>query len=274
VSESRGRTLFACMNTGTEEAATQAARLHAARDFVGRVLASHEEARSLLSEASHRRVLCEQSAAAVDSTAAAADTARLRYEEWRHRLDPRAERPLSFWVVLLLVVAISVGLGGLARIELATLPGREVDAAAVAAAWIAGAWLAATDHREGRAWRGAAARAAAVMLAALLAVVHALTAQGRGQFLMGVLWALLSGAMAVTAAALMRRAEPLVLAQARGRWGRAQAHHSSAVWTSMADAQGAAIARESWLSLVRSDAARQGNEQLTNDAMDVAVGMI
>jgi len=146
------RALFSGMTLGTDgEAATLAARLRAAHDLVGRVLSGHQEARSLLSEASHRRVLAEQSAVAADGTAATADMARLRYEELRHRVDPRAERPLSFWMALVLVVAIGAGLAGLGLIELATLPGRGVAAAAVAAAWIAGAWLAAAAHREGHA---------------------------------------------------------------------------------------------------------------------------
>jgi hypothetical protein len=263
-----------------DEAAIRAARLRAAHDVVGRVLSGHQEARSLLSEASHRRVLAEQSAAAAEGAAAAADMARLRSEALRHRVDPRAERPLSFWAALVLVVAIGAGLTGLARIELAGLPGREVAAAAVAAVWIGGAWLAAAVHREGRARRAAAAVAAAVALAALLTALHAVAAPGAvaalgwGRFLAGLLWAGLSGAIAVTAAALIRRAEPVALAQARGRWRRAQAHHAATVRTSLADAQSAAIARESWLGLVRSAAAGQGDEQLTRDATEVAADMI
>jgi hypothetical protein len=262
----------------TDGEAAILARLRAAHDLVGRVLSGHQEARSLLSEASHRRVLAEQSAAGAAGAApppppaaVTADMDRLRYEELRHRVDPRAERPLSFWMALVLVVAIGAGLVGLGRIELAALPGREIAAAAVAAAWIAGAWLAAAAHREGHA---AAAVAAAVTLAALLMALHAVATPGWGRSLAGLLWAVLSGALAVTAAALIRRAEPMALAQARGRWRRARAHHAAAVRTSLADAQSAAIARESWLSLVRSGAAGRGDEQLTRDATGVAAEMI
>jgi hypothetical protein len=263
------------MTLGTgDEAATRAARLRAAHNLVGRVLSGHQEARSLLSEASHRRVLAEQSAAAAEGAAAAADMARLRYEELRHRIDPRAERPLSFWTALLLVVAIGAGLAGLAGIELAALPGRVVAAAAVTAAWIAGAWLAAVGRREGHAGCSATAAAAAAALAALLTVLHTVAAPGWGRSLAGLLWAVLSGAIAVTAAALIRRAEPIAVAQTRGRWRRAQAHHAAAVRTSLADAQSAAIARGSWLGLVRSAAAGQGDEQLTRDSTEVAADMI
>lgn len=268
------RALFSGVTIGTDGEAATLARLRAAHDLVGRVLCGHQEARSLLSEASHRRVLAEQSAAAAADAAVTADMDRLRYEELRHRVDPRAERPLSFWTALVLVVAIGAGLVGLGRIELAALPGREVAAAAVAAAWIAGAWLAAAAQREGHAGHAAAAVAAAVTLAALLTALHAVATPGWGRSLAGLLWAVLSGALAVTAAALIRRAEPVALAQARGRWRRALAHHAAAVRTSLADAQSAAIARESWLSLVRSAAAGQGDEQLTRDATGVAADMI
>jgi hypothetical protein len=271
VSGRGARALFSGVTIETDGEAAILARLRAAHDLVGRVLSGHQEARSLLSEASHRRVLAEQSAAAAADAPRTADLDRLRYEELRHRVDPRAERPLSFWMALVLVVAIGAGLVGLGRIELAALPGREIAAAAVAAAWIAGAWLAAGAHREGHA---AAAVAAAVTLAALLMALHAVATPGWGRSLAGLLWAVLSGALAVTAAALIRRAEPMALAQARGRWRRARAHHAAAVRTSLADAQSAAIARESWLSLVRSGAAGRGDEQLTRDATGVAAEMI
>jgi uncharacterized membrane protein YhaH (DUF805 family) len=263
------------MTLGTDDdAAAQAARMCAAHDLVGRVLTGHQEARSLLSESSHGRVMAEQSAAAADCAAAVADMARLRYEELRHRVDPRAERSLSFWTAFVLVIAIGAGLAALAQIELASLLGHEVGAAAVAAVWIAGAWLATAARRAGHTGRAAAAWVAAVALAALLAVLHAVAVRGWGQFLAGLLWAMLSAAIAVTSAALMTRAEPVALAQARGRWLRAQAHHAAAVRTSLADAQNAAIARESWLSLVRSAAAVPGDEQLARDAADAAADMI
>ena len=269
------RALFSGVTLGTDgEAATLAARLRAAHDLVGRVLSGHQEAQSRRTAASHRRVLAAPSAPAAADSAATADMARLRYEELRHRVDPRTKRPLSFWMALVLVVAIGAGLAGLSLIELAALPGREVTAAAVAAVWIAGAWLAAATHRDGHAGRTAAAVAAAAALAALLTALHAVGAPGWGQSLAGLLWAVLSGAIAATAAALIRRAEPVALAQARGRWRRAQAHHVAAVRTSLADAQSAAIARESWLGLVRSAAAGQGGGQLTRDSTEVAAGMI
>ena len=256
-----------------DEVPGRAARLHSALAAVGPVLSGHPEARSLLSEASHRRILAEQSATAAGLAAAAADAARLRYEELRHLVDPRAQRPLSCWTVLALLIAVAAGLATLAWVDLAALPGREVSTAAVAAVWMAGAWLAATAGREGRQGRTVAACAAAA-LAGLLAALHAVAAPGLTGPLLGVLWASLSVAGAVTAAWLVTRAEPLALARARSRWRRAEARHAAAARTSAADAQNAAVARQSWLGLIGSSVAAQGDEQLARDAAKVAADMI
>jgi hypothetical protein len=257
----------------------RAAQLRAAYPAIGRVLSGHPEARSLLAEASHRRVLAEQSAAAAGLGAAAADAARLRYEELRHLVDPRAQRPLPGWAALLLLAAVGAGLSALGWLELAALPGREVAVAAVAAAWLAGAWLSATAGRAGQAARSAGAWeagawAAAATFAALLAALHAVAAPGSRGALLGVLWAALSVAGAVTAAFLISRTEPPAVTRARGRWRRAAAHRAAADRTALADAQHAAVARQSWLGLVRSAVAVQGDEQLAGDAVQVAADMI
>jgi hypothetical protein len=288
--------LFSVVTLEADDMPGRAGRPRAALPAVGRVLSGHPEARSLLSEAGHRRVLFEQSAAAAGLAAAAADAARLRYEELRHLLDPRAQRPLPCWAALPLLAAVSAGLAALAWLELAVLPGRAVAAAAVAAvaavaaAWLAGAWLAATAGREGHAVRTAAAWAAAAAFAALLAALHATAAPGWNGGLPGALWAALSSAGAVAAACLISRTEPRALARARGHWRRAEARRAAAARTSLADAQSAAIARQSWLGLVRSTVAAQGGEQageqageqggaqageqLTCDAVQVAAQMI
>lgn len=266
--------LISVVTLGTDEAPIPATRLNAARAAVGRVLSSHQEAPSLLSEASHRRVLAEQSAAAAGAAAAAAAAARLRYEELRHLVDPRAQRSLPYWTALLLLIPVSAGLAGLAWLVLAALPGRQVTAAAVAAAWLAGAWLVVAARREGQTGRAAAAWAAAVTFAALLTALHAMAAPGWGGFLAGALWASLSGAVAVTAAALIGRTEPLAVARARGQWRHAAARHAAAAGLSLADAQHAAIARQSWLGLVGRVTGAHDDEQLTRDAAEVAAAMI
>jgi hypothetical protein len=256
----------------TGEEPISVARLHAAHSAVSRVLLSHQEARSMLSEARHRRILAEQSAAAAGSAAAAAAASRLRYEELRHLVDPRAERPVSCWTALALLAAPSAGLACLTWLELAVLPGREVTAAAVTAAWLAGAWLAATRPEE-HTGRVTAVWAAAAF-AALLAALHTLAEPDWSGFLAGMLWASLSGAIAVTAAVLISRTEPAGLARARRRWRQADARHAAAARTALADAERAAITRQSWLGLVGSVIVAQGDDQLTRDATGVAADMI
>ena len=271
------------MTGGTgDEPAIQPDHPSRARELVGWLLSGNQEARSLLSDASHRRVLAEQSAAAAAEAAGAADVARLRYEALRHRLDPRGERPVHFGTALMLVAAIGAGLAGLAWIEMAGLPaGRMLVAVAAAAVWVAGAWLAAIASRERRSMLAGSIGAAAVTLAAALAVLHAAGAlpgrpDGWGRTAVGVLCAVLSFALAVTAAVLITRAEPAAIAEARGRWRRVRAHHDATVGTRLADAEAAAIARESWLSLVRAvgASAGEGDEQLTQDAIMVAADLI
>jgi hypothetical protein len=58
--------------------------------------------------------------------------------------------------------------------------------------------------------------------------------------------------LAAGAAALMARLEPARLRAARRRWYRARAAYEAAAETEQADAQAAAVARESWLGLVRA----------------------
>ena len=60
------------------------------------LLTGHQEAASLLGEASHRQALAQESAARVARRFAALQAARLYYEELRHRLDPRCRRTVHF----------------------------------------------------------------------------------------------------------------------------------------------------------------------------------
>lgn len=248
-----------------------AARLQAARALVGGLLAGNPEARSLLSEASHWRGLAAHSAALADAAGRAADLARLRYEELRHRLDPRGHRRARYAVACALVAAIGVALAGLARIELAPwidmtaqLAGRPAGwlvATAVAAVWVAGAWLAATTGHPRRALLAVAAVALAALLWGLVGTLAA------------VLYAVLSALLAVTAAALIARAEPATLAQSGRNWRRAARHRDAAVAAAQADAETAAVTRESWLGLVRAAAAGE-DQHVARAAIAVATDMI
>jgi hypothetical protein len=251
-------------------------RLRAARALVGRLLAGHPEARSLLSEASHWRGLAVCSAAVTAAASRTADLARLRYEELRHRVDPRCQRRGRFGTACALVAMIGVAQAGLARIELAgwlDMAGRLagwLTAAAAAAVWIGGAWLAAGGGHE----RRGLLIGAAVALAALLA---GLDEAGRWDWVLaGALCAALSVALAVTAAALIARAEPASVARARRHWRRAVRHRDTAARTALADAEMAAVTRDSWLGLVcaASAEAAAGDEQLASDALAVAAALI
>lgn len=73
---------------------------------MGELLAGHPEAASLLAEASHRRALARVSAAAAGRAFATAQAARLRYEELRHRLDPRLRRTVGFGAGLIVLVLL------------------------------------------------------------------------------------------------------------------------------------------------------------------------
>lgn len=255
----------------------RAARLQAARALVGGLLASHPEARSLLSEASHCRGLAAHSGAVAAAASRAADLARLRSEELRHRLDPRGRRRGRYGVACALVAVIGVALAGLARIELARwidVTGRPAGwlvATAVAAIWLSGAWLAATSGHTRRALLAVAAVALAALLAALA------QADGVGSGLAGtlaaVLYAVLSALLAVTAAALIARAESATLAGVRRHWRRAARHREAAVATAQGDAETAVVTRESWLGLVRAATAAE-DEELASDATAVAAAMI
>lgn len=239
-----------------------------ARALVGGLLAGHPEARSLLSEASHWRGLAAHSAALAAAASRAADLARLRYEELRHRLDPRGgHRRAPYGAACALVAAIGLALAGLAWIELApwidvtSRPASWLVATAVAAVWLSGAWLAASPGYPRRA-----------LLAIAAVALTALLSGGVGT-LTAVLLAVLSALLAVIAAALIARAESAALARGRRHWRRAARHRDSAVATAQSDAETAAVTRESWLGLVRAATAAE-DEQMAREAIAVAAGMI
>jgi hypothetical protein len=254
-------------------------RMRKARNLVLWLLSGDLEARSVYFEARHRRALAEQSAAAATEAAGELDQARIHHETLRHRFDPRRTRPLHRWLAIALVAVTGAGLGGLAWIDLADMPaGRLLGAMAAAAAWLAAAWLAAIAAREVRGRLLHAAVAGAVIVAAVIAALQAAgIAPGRpGDWATGVVGAVLSLALTATAALLIAQAEPAAVARARGRRRRARAAYNAAVRIMLADREAAAIARESWLSLVRvlSASATDGDAQLTEDAVTVAADII
>ena len=143
--------------------------------IIGELLTGHPEAASLHAEASHRRALARSSAAIVRQAFAVAQAARLRYEELRHRLDPRRLRTVDFGAGLLVLVSLGAGLTLLDVIELSGLLGTDrsvLPALAAAVVWLIGAWLAAVASRERRWPLVIAAVAAAVLLGLLLVLAR------------------------------------------------------------------------------------------------------
>lgn len=260
-------------------AAIEADRLRKARDLVFWLMSGNLEARSLYFEARHRRVLAGQSADAAAKAASEADWTRIRHEALGHRLDPRGARPVRCWLAIALVVVIGTGLGGLAWTGLAGVPaGRLLGAMSAAAVWLADAWLGAIASRERRGSLLRMAIAGGVIVAGGIAALHGTgTAAGRpGDWGTGLLGAALSLALTAAAAVVIARAEPAAVTRARRRRRRAQALYDGAMRIMIADAEAAAIARESWLSLIRvlSVSAAKGDAQLSEDAVTVAAGLV
>jgi hypothetical protein len=231
--------------------------------IVRELLDGHPEAASLLHEAGHCEDLAAFSAATTGQAFGVQQAARLRYEQLRHRLDPRRRRQLHFGAGLGLLAVLAAGLAVLDRVELdAVLTGTLAVPAAATAVWLAGAWLAAVASHEGRRALVAVLAAGGVSLSLLLAALHALAAPagrpaGAGGIVVAgaaALVAALLAVLAVTASAVIARLEPTSVYWARRRWLRTQAAQEAAIRQEHADAEAALVAREAWLGLVRARA--------------------
>jgi hypothetical protein len=239
--------------------------------IVCELLDSHPEAASLLYEAGHCETLAALSVVTVGRAFSGEQAARVRYEQLRHRLDPRRRRPMHFGFGLGLLAALAAGLVVLDHIELGrAVTGTLAIPAAIAAAavWLAGAWLAAVASREGRSALVAVLAAGGAGLTLILTVLHGLTAPtGRPGSVVGLVAVGVGGlvgaflaALAAGAFALIARMEPTSVFLARRRWLRAQAEHEATVRQEQADAEAASVAREAWLGLVRARAATASGE--------------
>ncbi len=226
--------------------------------IIGELLFEHSEAATLLRRASHWRSLAAWSAAAARGKRAAAQAARLAYEELAHLLEPRRRHPVNFAVGLLLLLVLSAGLVMLDLVELGGL--RSVLAAlAATAVWLTGAWLGAVAARQRRWTPFAAITGVALLIGLLLMTMHGLgphpawPAPGghfRGRAVFGLLIGAFILVLTAGAAALIAHLEPASLLMARQRWYRARADHQQAAATAQADAQAAGVATQSWLGLV------------------------
>ena len=224
--------------------------------IIGELLLNHPEAASLMARATHWRSLAAWSAATTRRKLAAAQAARLAYEELGHLLEPRGRHPINFAVGLLLLVVLSAGLVMLDLIELGG-PRSVLAALAATAVWLTGAWLAAVAARQRRWTLVAAITGAALLLGLLLVALHGLGPHpGWPALSRSAVFGALTGAFILVltagAAVLIAHLEPASLLVARQRWHRARAAHEEAAETEQADALADAVAAESWLSLVQA----------------------
>lgn len=232
---------------------------------MGELLTGHPEAASLQSEARHRRALADGSAASASRAFATAQTARLSYEELRHRLDPRLRHQVNFGAGLALLALLGAGLALLNVIELGGLR----SGLPATAVWLTGAWLTALAAREHRGRLVYLAIAAAVLLDLLLAAPHGF---GREP----VLFAAFILVLAAGTAVLMCRMESAALVKARWLWRRAGAAHRAAVRLERHDVAAAMAATESWLSLVQTQAhaASGSDEHFVHETIVLAIAVL
>ena len=145
--------------------------------IIGKLLTGHPEAASLLVKSIHCQALARSSAANVGQEFAAAQKARLHYEELRHMLDPCRGRTIHFGAGLPLLLVLGTGLTMLNGIELSGLLGGMrlvLVALAATAVWLTGGWLAALASRERRWPLVLATINTAIFLALLLMTLHGL----------------------------------------------------------------------------------------------------
>jgi hypothetical protein len=257
-------------------------------EIIGELLTSHPEAPSLLAEASHGQALAACSAVTTRVKFAAAQAARLAYEELRHRLEPRRRHPLHFGVGLLLLLIVSAGLAMLVLIELSGLLGGATSvlpALAATTVWLTVAWLAVIVVRQRRWALVAAVIGVGLLIGLLLVALHGLSLHpgwpaGRGHDHGSNVFGVLAGAFIVVltagAAVLMAHMEPASVLMARQRWHLARSAYEAAAATQQADVEAAAIALEAWLGLVRARVAviAAGDKLLVRETVSLAAGLV
>ena len=252
--------------------------------IIGGLLTSHPEAASLLAEASHCRALAMCSAVFTRMKFAAAQAARLAYEELRHRLEPRRRHPVHFEVGLVILLVLSVGLTMLVLIELGNWlggPRSALPALAATAVWLTVAWLAVLAVMRRRWAVLTAIIGAAVLLELLLVALHGLSPHpgggpDHGSTVFGVLTGLFILVLTAAAAVLMAHMESPNLLQARLRWHRARTAYEEAAATQQADAEAAAVAVEAWLGLARvwATTIAADDERLVQDTVTLAAVLV
>ena len=256
--------------------------------IVASLLDEHPEALVLLAEAGHRRALAACSAADAGLMFRSAQAARLGYEELRHRIDPRRQRPVDFGAGLLCLLVLAAAIAVLDFVELSGLLGGLTSvppALAATVVWLTMSWLGALAVRRHRWAELTLIATAAALLGLLLMTLYAFTPHpgwptigehAPGSTVAGILFGFLILLLAVGAGILSASLEPLGLLPAGRRWRRAQGAYAEAWATSRADQEADAIAAHAWLGLVRvwATAIVPGEEQLIAETAALAAAMI
>ena len=256
--------------------------------IIGELLTGHPEAASLLGHASRCRALAACSADTTQQRFAAAQAARLAYEELRHRLEPRDRHRIHFGVGFLVVCVLIAELALLDLIELGSLLGGSrsvLPALAATAVWVTLAWLGAVAVRQLHRGLATGVAATAVLLGLLLVALHGLGPHpdwpaGGGHSAVSLVFGVLTGmfilVLTAGAGAIVARMEPSSFLLARWRWHRARAAYEEAVETERADREAAAVAAEAWLGLVRTrvTAIAAGDEDLVQATVALAALLI
>ena len=256
--------------------------------IIGELLTGHPEAASFLVKSIHCQALARSSEANVGQEFAAAQTARLHYEELGHMLDPHCRRTIHFGAGLLLLLVLGTGLTMLNGIELSGLLGGMrlvLVALAATAVWLTGGWLAALASRERRWPLVLATINTAIFLALLLMTLHGLEPRPdwpaardhlRGYAVSGVLAGFFILVFAVGAAAFVAHMESASLCLARRRWHRGRAAHEAAIQTEREVVEASSVAKEAWLGLVRfyASVVAGGEERLVRETVALAAALV
>lgn len=217
-----------------------------------RLLASHPQAPSLLSEARHAQAVAQDSARTAAQALRSARDEELAYELARRKADPRGARRFHFWfaaVSLAVLLAVS-GVAGLLLAWGASRPDRIT--LAIAAAIIGGvaAWLVSLGH--GHRGLGAGFVFTALGLGAVLMAMWVITAGGPLLLRAGEAAALgLVLAAAVLAAVfVLAHSESWRCSRLRHRSAQAGRHRQDMLAQAASDESAARTALGAWESLV------------------------
>ena len=257
-----------------EEALPQCSTPVPSRTLSGLLCA--EDAASMLSEACHRAALADESAEACAHAASAVRDARRRWDDLRHRHDPRHRRHVNVRAGLSAVALLASCLLILDTLLLRGVTGRQASfplATCATTTWLMAAWRGALANQEDQRRLRVLVAAGTAALSLLLAVVYVLAPAPRPvgrwhQVALAAVIMLLIDALTAGAAALISRIEPADVAAARTHWRRAHKQRLKAQRQEHEDTEAAAAARRAWLDFVRQKAralaSRDGDAMLAD----------